>query len=347
MRCRIALGRGDPLGAAPSPCTARPGQHRSAMHAFARQAPARAPLGRIAFLLSNAIGDTLVSLVVVHNLLRHGHHVVCFGAPACALADWFPGVDIRALPADSQIAETLAPFDTVFQMHARQPLGAIQRWRPDVRILEHLEYGTWPGAMAQRLRAFCEHTLGLYPSSPHNGMTAPAWLEHRRHARRVLIHPEASTPDKRWSPRAFLRLARALHSGGHEVCFILAPHERETWRWLDDEGFSRPAFTDLSKLAAFVYESAWVIGNDSGIGHLAASLGVPTLTLFRRRAVSQRWQPMGSASRVALPWQWLPGAFLKERLWRQTLTCSRVLRHFARLQQDHPTRRTRRADEAQ
>jgi hypothetical protein len=80
-----------------------------------------------------------------------------------------------------------------------------------------------------------------------------------------------------------------------------------------------------------VYESGWFIGNDSGIGHLASNLGIPSISLFRRRRVAERWRPAWGLVDVVLPWQWVPSAYLKERFWRHTLTCNRVLSAFARL----------------
>ncbi|MEJ0003684.1 MAG: hypothetical protein WDN30_09155 [Pararobbsia sp.] len=34
---------------------------------------------------------------------------------------------------------------------------------------------------------------------------------------------------------------------------------------------------------------------------------------------------------MVLPWQWVPTAGLKERFWRETLTCTRVLSAFTRM----------------
>ena len=88
---------------------------------------------------------------------------------------------------------------------------------------------------------------------------------------------------------------------------------------------------DLSELAGYVYESGWFIGNDSGIGHLASNLGIPSVSVFRRRNVSEKWRPAWGNVEVVLPWQWVPSAFLKNRWWRETLTCARVLAAFERI----------------
>ena len=83
----------------------------------------------------------------------------------------------------------------------------------------------------------------------------------------------------------------AHHVASHDVQFVIAPHERERWRDLAALDIAAPHFANLHELACCVYESGWFIGNDSGIGHLASNLGIPSLSLFRRRRVAERWRP--------------------------------------------------------
>jgi heptosyltransferase III len=290
----------------------------------------RAPVGRVAFVTSNAIGDTLVSMVIVRNLIDNGIDVTVYGTPAHALRHWFPGVTILALPQDN-LAAAFAQYDTVFQMQWNQPLRDLVDVHPHVVTLHDVEFGDRPGCMAQRFADFCRDNLALSAPVLDNGITAPASLLHRRNGKRVMIHPEASTEDKRWFSHRFVRLAQRLRKRGYDVQFVIAPHERERWRDLATLDIPAPHFENLHELACYVYESGWFIGNDSGIGHLASNLGIPSLSLFRRRRVAERWRPAWGVVDVVLPWQWVPTAYLKEKLWRQTLTCNRVLAAFARL----------------
>lgn len=295
----------------------------------ASQVP-RAPVGRVAFVASNAIGDTLVSMVIVRNLLDHGADVTVYGTPAHALRHWFPDVSIFPLPREN-IATAFAPYDRVFQMQRNQPLHDLADVHPRVVTLHDVEFGDRPGCMAQRFADFCRDDLSLSAAVLDNGIAAPPSLEHRRHGKRVMIHPEASTEDKRWFPHRFIRIAQRLRKRGYDVQFVIAPHERERWRDLAKFDIPAPHFANLHELACCVYESGWFIGNDSGIGHLASNLGIPSLSLFRRRRVAERWRPAWGVVDVVLPWQWVPTAYLKEKLWRQTLTCNRVLAAFSRL----------------
>jgi len=290
------------------------------------------PLGKTAFVMSNAIGDTLVSMIIVRNLIKNDIPVTVFGSPAFALRTWFPNVIIAPLPSATEIVQVLSDFDTVIQMQADQPVRALRTLHPQVVTLHDVEFGKREGCMGERFADFCRRELALHDIDLDNGMCPPGSLHHRKHMQRVLIHPEASTPDKRWTSQRYIKIAEQLGRRGYDVHFVIAPHERERWAGLESKGISAPDFPNLSVLAEWLYESGWFIGNDSGIGHLASNLGIPTISLFRRRNVSRRWRPVWGQVGIVLPWQWIPSAFLKEMLWRQTLTCGRVLRSFSRLQ---------------
>lgn len=83
-----------------------------------------------------------------------------------------------------------------------------------------------------------------------------------RRGRRIVIHPGAANPIRVWPRPRFEELAHRLRNDGWEVHLI-------------DENL--PALEDLLT----ILDSAdRFIGNDSGPGHLAALLGVPTFTIF-------------------------------------------------------------------
>jgi len=298
-------------------------------------------LGRVAFVMSNAIGDSLICMVIVRNLLRNGIDVTVFGKPAYELRRWFPEVTIHPLPRADESTALLARFDTLLQMQWNQPLAHFLDMHPRAYCLHAVEFGPHRGCMGERFKDFCRDTLGLSDVDIDNSVCPPADLVYRRHANRVVIHPEASTDDKRWSRSRFRRVAEVLRKRGYDPHFVIAPHERARWRELESWHIPAPHFDNLDALAGWVYESGYFIGNDSGIGHLASNLGIPSVNLYRRRAVSIRWKPAWGGVEVVLPWQWVPGSALKERLWKQTLTSSRVLTAFTRVaaRQTAPVRR--------
>jgi ADP-heptose:LPS heptosyltransferase len=96
----------------------------------------------------------------------------------------------------------------------------------------------------------------------HLGWETERPAPHPRTGRRIVIHPGAARPVREWPRERFAAVAAQLETEGWEV---------ET---LD------PASRDLAGLLDRLAGADRFIGNDSGPGHLAALLGVPTFTLF-------------------------------------------------------------------
>lgn len=125
----------------------------------------------------------------------------------------------------------------------------------------------------------------------------------------IIIHPGSGSPQKCWPVESFLQLADALGAAGRACKFILGEVELERWpadvirRIESTAPTARPnsyveLLTELRGGSAFV-------GNDSGPGHLAGIIGMPTVILFGPtdpsiwkplgpRVVTLRSQPMGA-----------------------------------------------------
>ncbi len=110
----------------------------------------------------------------------------------------------------------------------------------------------------------------------------------------VAIHPGSGSSRKNWALERFMEVARSLESAGEEVAWIVGPAEAEivlpsdahTWRDLN-----------LHALAGSLSRCRLYIGNDSGVTHLAAACGCPTVVLFG--ATDQRvWLPRGRTVRA-------------------------------------------------
>ena len=281
-----------------------------------------------AFVMSPALGDSLNLLIVANNLALAGWRVDVFGAHAHALAAWFPNLTIAPALERGVARSVLTGYQHVIQMHRDRPLTQVGDWHPGFIDLHEVEYADNPHCMAKRFADFAAARFELQNVVISNGMQPPADLVFRRHASRVAIHPEASTPDKRWSPERFLDLFRRLQATGLQVEFILEERERLRWEQHADQLPPLRSFASSALLAEWLYESGWFIGNDSGVGHLASALGIPTLTIFRRRGVAQRWRPGFAAGVIVLPSWWVPTASLKERWWRESISVRRVMKAF-------------------
>lgn len=120
----------------------------------------------------------------------------------------------------------------------------------------------------------------------------------------VAIHPGSGAEHKCWPLENFLRLGTQLRQEQMEVIFLLGPAERERWdaktiRQIETVG---PVLQELplADVAAVLSCCAGYVGNDSGIGHLAGSLGIPTVTIFGPTDPGQ-WRPLGPNVSVCEP----------------------------------------------
>jgi ADP-heptose:LPS heptosyltransferase len=103
--------------------------------------------------------------------------------------------------------------------------------------------------------------------------------------RLVVLHPGSGNPTKCWPTGRFAALARALAKQGEmRLVIIVGYADREmAYRLLPLIQDLQPLQVDnwpLLPTAALIAQAAVFIGNDSGLTHLAAALGRPTVAIF-------------------------------------------------------------------
>jgi len=103
--------------------------------------------------------------------------------------------------------------------------------------------------------------------------------------RTIVIHPFSGSARKNWPLARFQVLAERLALA---VEWTAGPEE-------ELPGAIR--FDDLGRLARWMAGARLYIGNDSGVTHLAAALGLPTLALFGPTS-PRTWAPRGENVRV-------------------------------------------------
>jgi ADP-heptose:LPS heptosyltransferase len=128
------------------------------------------------------------------------------------------------------------------------------------------------------------------------------WIENEwSWDQRVLaIHPGSGSPAKNWDPKNFARVVDWAVERA-EVLFILGPAEEfrkeEIGRKMKEKGLAVAEDLSLIQVAALLQKSSAYLGNDSGITHLAASLGIPTIAVFSITN-PQVWGPRGPRVKI-------------------------------------------------
>jgi hypothetical protein len=132
----------------------------------------------------------------------------------------------------------------------------------------------------------CLETLNLAPGKK------PVWA----------IHPGSGSPHKNWPLARFMELARLIEDRKEaRSLFLLGPVEAECWG--DQVGRLQETHIPIIKapplpvLAGLLTHCAGYVGNDSGVSHLAAALGLPAVVLFGPTD-PLLWAPQGRAVRA-------------------------------------------------
>lgn len=114
--------------------------------------------------------------------------------------------------------------------------------------------------------------------------------------RRVILHPGAGGRHKRWPADRFAALADRLAAEGNQISLTCGPADEEAVAAvLRLVQVARPevlAGRSLEDLAKILAAASLFVGNDSGITHLAALLGTPTVAIFGPYDPAY-WAPLG------------------------------------------------------
>lgn len=230
-----------------------------------------------------------------------------------------PGADcdVRALP-DFLAQVQARRFDLAIQLHgggaivnpllasfgARQSAGFItpDTWvPPDDADL----YCPWPesGHEIERLLALTDH-LGAprcgthleFPLDDDDRQALNAlWPDAGSGRPYACVHAGAQLPSRRWDPRRFAAVADALAERGFTV--VLTGSGSETGLVGDVAACMRHTplnlcgHTTLWTLGALIEGAQLVVCNDTGVSHVAAALGRPSVVVSCG-ADSARWAPL-------------------------------------------------------
>jgi heptosyltransferase-3 len=122
----------------------------------------------------------------------------------------------------------------------------------------------------------------------------------------LAVGPAANWRGKQWRSERFAELARRLTARdgvlpGARVVVMAAAHERPQAMPVIDalpDAIDLVGRTDLLTGAAVLRRAALFIGNDTGLTHVAAAVGAPTLGLFGPSPATQ-YAPWGTYTEVA------------------------------------------------
>jgi len=118
----------------------------------------------------------------------------------------------------------------------------------------------------------------------------------------IAVHPGSGSPQKNWSTKGYSDLILWLKEDlGRVPLLVTGEADTETRRNLRQELGQTFTFEisrqPLRVLAPVLQCCSLLIGNDSGVTHLAAALGTPVLAFFGPTS-PQIWRPLGERVRI-------------------------------------------------
>jgi ADP-heptose:LPS heptosyltransferase len=161
--------------------------------------------------------------------------------------------------------------------------------------------------------------LSLAEKTYANGLEVPR-PDDAAARRRVIIHPTSSSPAKNWLPDRFIELAARLRCAGWAPVFTVAPQEQAEWQARVGADSELRVFPGLKQLAAFYATATAFVGNDSGAGHLASCIGVPTVLIYKRWRRHPPWRHGWAPTRVVF------ARGLSTNDWQSRVSVDRVFR---------------------
>lgn len=125
----------------------------------------------------------------------------------------------------------------------------------------------------------------------------------------IALHPGsgAFAPARRWPPQRFAKLADTLIEDGAQIVLVGGDEESDLRRAVLSQMQHSSSVIDvggrtaLGELAAVLQRCTLFVGNDSGLAHLAGSVGTPVVAIFGPTD-PRAWGPYGGES-----WQPLDG----------------------------------------
>jgi len=134
----------------------------------------------------------------------------------------------------------------------------------------------------------------------HAGLDA-LWPAHRDKPY-ACIHPGARFPSRRWPVERFAAVAHTLSESGLTLALTGSAAEEDTLeafrRLAPPQAVDLSGRTRLGTLAALVAGARVLVSNDTGVSHVAAAVGTPSV-IISSGGDAQRWSPVdGERHRV-------------------------------------------------
>jgi heptosyltransferase III len=224
---------------------------------------------KMLLIRQGGIGDCVMTLPVIERLSKEWDLEIWVPFPVVPLLREYKVRSLEACGiytlkhsiASGQLQSSLKKFDRIVSWHCIPEFrDMMQICRIEVEFLEPVQRFERIHMVDYFLRQHDYFDVGAVPRLN---------VVRRTLGNHVVFNPFSGSSTKNWPLSKFIQLARGL-----DVRWICGPTQD------CGPGIHSVRYDNLYALANWLTSARMYVGNDSGITHLAAAIGVPTIALF-------------------------------------------------------------------
>ncbi|NGX41039.1 MAG: hypothetical protein KR126chlam4_00874 [Candidatus Anoxychlamydiales bacterium] len=315
---------------------------------------------KAAIIPVSTIGDALILMIAANQLTTLGYEVTILHDNIFSLKNWFPKFQFKKLSL-----KELNSYDHIFLEQDEVKIDKTNELKKLIKTklsIIYFRYNKSKFSPLSNLDIFLDDDLPIAKSLAKNfqkflsshlnknkkttaldkvildsraldtGIVIPKNLTHKKYPKRVIIQPTSTDVNKCWSKHKFIKLAKKLKNKGFRCVISVAPEERKDWLFVHDLGLDLPLFQTLSDLASYIYESSYLIGNDSLAIHLASLFKIDHIMIAKSKKVTKKWQGGWLKTSIISPLSLVPnlkGLRLREKYFQKFISVRKVLKYFS------------------
>ncbi len=306
----------------------------------------------IVILSAKGIGDALLMMVTAHQMHQSGYDLSFYHEQAPLIAPLFPHLQILPYPEDPLLLPMIesscltilqndhgARACYLFEERKKKPqiplIGFFPRRSPYLMKSDFYFFPDQP--IVHQIAKATAILLGQQKIKLDNGLKISANHIYRRHPRRVILHPMSNNTQKNWSLEKFIHLAEKLRELGFAPEWMMSASEKRNFEHPSLKQFPIITFPSLIESSEYLYESGFFIGNDSGLGHLASNVKIPTVTIGSNAKWVSLWRPGWHQNKMITPiiplpnFKGIPILRLREKWWCSLISPNQVIKAMMRL----------------
>jgi len=273
----------------------------------------------ILVIRTEAIGDTIVMSVVYQALRRHypQAYIEALGPVERLRLINTPSLIDRITSMDSldfsvlyienaQLSQHLVAYFQCFEiilLYSFDPKDIFTKNLRKISAKQVYRFDPFPPQGSKtHITTYLLKTLeilGIYEERVLPEIAIPKTENQFSHPKefRVAIHPGSGSPKKNWDAANFAELCVRVANTHHaKIVLIAGPSEKESVQIIRNTMLDSSLIIleniPLPTIAEELRRCRVYVGNDSGISHLAAAVGVPTIAIFGPSS-PHVWKPPG------------------------------------------------------